>query len=48
LADPKIASRFADMGTPVFPASPADFGGFITSEVEKWAKVVKFANIKPE
>ena len=28
--------------------SPADFGKFIASEIDKWAKVVKFANIKPE
>jgi len=28
--------------------SPADFGKFIASEIDKWAKVVRFANIKPE
>jgi hypothetical protein len=28
--------------------SPADFGKFIASEIGKWAKVVRFANIKPE
>ena len=26
----------------------ADFGKFIADETEKWAKVVKFAGIKPE
>jgi len=28
--------------------SPADFGKFIAREIDKWAKVVRFANIKPE
>jgi hypothetical protein len=28
--------------------SPADFGKFVGDETEKWAKVIKFANIKPE
>jgi len=26
----------------------AEFGKFITAEIEKWAKVVKFADIKVE
>ena len=47
LADPKLKSRFADLGATVFIGSPADFGKFITDETEKWAKVVKFAGIKP-
>ena len=48
LADPKIRARLADLGgTPLF-GSPADFGKLIVEETEKWAKVVKFADIKPE
>jgi tripartite-type tricarboxylate transporter receptor subunit TctC len=47
LADPKLKARFADLGATVFIGSPADFGKFITDETEKWAKVVKFAGIKP-
>jgi hypothetical protein len=27
---------------------PAEFGKHIADETEKWAKVIKFANIKPE
>ena len=38
----------ADLGGTVLPVSPADFGKFIADETEKWAKVVKFAGIKPE
>jgi hypothetical protein len=28
--------------------SPADFGKFIADDTEKWAKVIRAANIKPE
>jgi tripartite-type tricarboxylate transporter receptor subunit TctC len=48
LADPKIKARFADVGTTPFAGSPSDFGKLIAEETEKWAKVVKFASIKPE
>ena len=46
LADPKIKARLADLGSMVFPGSPADFGKFIADETEKWGKVIKFAGIK--
>jgi tripartite-type tricarboxylate transporter receptor subunit TctC len=48
LADPKLKARLADLGYDTFPTSPAVFGQFITAETEKWARVVKFAGIKPE
>jgi tripartite-type tricarboxylate transporter receptor subunit TctC len=48
LADPKLKARFADLGATVFVGSPADFGKYIADETEKWAKVVKFAGIKPD
>ena len=48
LADPKLKARFADLGLTVFPGSPADFGKLIADETEKWAKVIRAANIKPE
>jgi tripartite-type tricarboxylate transporter receptor subunit TctC len=48
LADPKIKARLADLGGTPLVGSPADFGKLIADETEKWAKVVKFANIKPE
>ena len=47
LADPKIKARLADLGGDVLAVSPADFGKFIADETEKWAKVIKFAGIKP-
>jgi tripartite-type tricarboxylate transporter receptor subunit TctC len=48
LADPAIKTRIADLGGTVLAISPSEFGKLITDETEKWAKVVKFANIKPE
>jgi tripartite-type tricarboxylate transporter receptor subunit TctC len=48
LADPKMKARLSDLGGTVLPGSPADFGKLIADETEKWAKVIKFAGIKPE
>jgi tripartite-type tricarboxylate transporter receptor subunit TctC len=48
LADPKIKTRFADLGAVVLPMSPADFGKLIADETEKWGKVIRAANIKAE
>jgi tripartite-type tricarboxylate transporter receptor subunit TctC len=48
LADPQVKARFADMGLEPMLMTPAEFGKFITEETEKYGKVVKFANIKPE
>ena len=48
LSDPKIKARLAELGATTLPGSSADFGKLIVEETEKWAKVVKFANIKPE
>jgi tripartite-type tricarboxylate transporter receptor subunit TctC len=47
-ADPRMKARFADIGGEALPGSPATFGKFIAEETEKWAKVVKFAGMKPE
>jgi tripartite-type tricarboxylate transporter receptor subunit TctC len=48
LADPKLGARLADLGGTVLAGSAADFGKLIAEETEKWAKVVKFADIKPD
>jgi len=48
LADHKIKERLADVGSTPVIGSAADFGKFIADETEKWAKVMKLANIKPE
>jgi tripartite-type tricarboxylate transporter receptor subunit TctC len=48
LVDPKIKARLADLGGTTLTGSPAEFGKLIAEETEKWAKVIKFAGIKPE
>jgi tripartite-type tricarboxylate transporter receptor subunit TctC len=48
LTDPKLKARLADLGATPLPGSPADFGKLVAEDIEKWAKVIKFANIKPE
>jgi tripartite-type tricarboxylate transporter receptor subunit TctC len=47
LVDPKFIARVADLGGTVLGGSPTEFGNLITEETDKWAKVVKFAGIKP-
>jgi tripartite-type tricarboxylate transporter receptor subunit TctC len=47
-ADPTFKARLANVGGSALLGSPADFGKLIAEETEKWAKVIKFANIKPE
>jgi tripartite-type tricarboxylate transporter receptor subunit TctC len=48
LADPKMQARLADLGGTVLPGTPADFGKLIAEETERWAKVIRAANIRPE
>jgi tripartite-type tricarboxylate transporter receptor subunit TctC len=48
LADPKIRARIADIGGTVLAGSAAEVGKLIAEETEKWAKVIRAANIKPE
>jgi tripartite-type tricarboxylate transporter receptor subunit TctC len=48
LADPTMKARLADLGGDVLALSPADFGKLIADETEKWGKVIRAANIKPE
>jgi tripartite-type tricarboxylate transporter receptor subunit TctC len=48
LDDPKMKARLADLGGTVLSGSPADFGNLIADETEKWGKVIRAANIKPE
>ncbi|HEY2228085.1 MAG TPA: tripartite tricarboxylate transporter substrate binding protein [Xanthobacteraceae bacterium] len=48
LADPKMKARFADIGGEALAGSPAAFGKLIAAETEKWGKVVRAANLKPE
>jgi tripartite-type tricarboxylate transporter receptor subunit TctC len=48
LADPKFKQRVAEIGGTIFASSPAEFGRYIANDTEKWAKVIRAANIKVE
>jgi tripartite-type tricarboxylate transporter receptor subunit TctC len=48
LNDSKVEARLDDVGVTVLAGSPADLGTLIAEETEKWAKVVRAANIKPD
>jgi tripartite-type tricarboxylate transporter receptor subunit TctC len=48
LDDPKMKARLADLGGTPLPGSPVQFGKLIAEETEKWGKVIRAANIKPE
>ena len=45
---PSVKARLAELGGEAAPMTRSDFGKLIASETEKWAKVVKFAGIKPD
>jgi tripartite-type tricarboxylate transporter receptor subunit TctC len=48
LANPRIRARLAEAATAPMPLSPVPFGALIAQETERWGKVIKSANIKPE
>jgi tripartite-type tricarboxylate transporter receptor subunit TctC len=48
LADPQMKARLAELGGTVLAGTPADFGKLIADETDKWGKVIRAANIKPE
>lgn len=45
MKDPDTVKKFAEQGADVVTTSPEEFGRFVQSEIEKWTKVVKAANI---
>jgi tripartite-type tricarboxylate transporter receptor subunit TctC len=48
LAEPDVKARLTELGGEPMVGSPQAFGAMIAAETEKWAKVVKFADIKVE
>jgi tripartite-type tricarboxylate transporter receptor subunit TctC len=48
LAEPRIKARLTELGAIAMPLSPAEYGKLIADDIEKWAKVIRAANIKPE
>jgi tripartite-type tricarboxylate transporter receptor subunit TctC len=48
LADPNMKVRLSNLGAEPMLMTPGEFGKFIADEIEKWAKVIRAANIKAE
>jgi tripartite-type tricarboxylate transporter receptor subunit TctC len=48
LAAPQLKARLTDLGSTPLMGSPTDFGKLIVEETEKWGRVIRAANIKPE
>ena len=46
ITEPATNAKLAALGATVVASSPEDFRKFIAAEIKKWAKVIKFANIK--
>lgn len=46
LAQPEVRERFLEQGLDPAPSTPEQFGAYIRSEIEKWGRVAKAANLK--
>ncbi|HEY7296980.1 MAG TPA: tripartite tricarboxylate transporter substrate binding protein [Xanthobacteraceae bacterium] len=46
LADPKLGARIVELGYATFASSRAEFSKFVVEYTDKWAKVIRAANIK--
>ena len=46
LAEPKLKARLADLGGTVFTGKPDDFRVYVSGEIDKWGKVIKFSGAK--
>ena len=45
---PALLERYAQVGNRCPGGTPEQFRAYIASETDKWAKVIRFANVKPE
>ena len=48
LAEPKIKAEYSNLGNTPVSSTPEEFSELIADDTDKWANVVKFADIKPE
>ena len=48
LTDAEMQAQLTNLGAVPMPMTPAEFGKLIAYEIDKWAKVIKFAGIKPD
>ena len=46
LAAPEVKNVWASQGATIGPNNPKDMGGFVSSEIARWARVAKSANIQ--
>jgi tripartite-type tricarboxylate transporter receptor subunit TctC len=47
VADSNFKRRLAEFGNTVLSGWPADFGKLMMDDTEKWASIIRAANIKP-
>ena len=47
LADAPVRTRFRELGATVMPGSPAQFGGFMRTETDRYRRLIRAARIKP-
>jgi tripartite-type tricarboxylate transporter receptor subunit TctC len=45
LQDERVKARLAELGGILIAGTPADFGKVVAEETDKWAKVIKSANV---
>ena len=48
LKSPELLAQFAREGAAVVEMSSPEFGRYMETEMAKWARVIKEANIKPQ
>jgi tripartite-type tricarboxylate transporter receptor subunit TctC len=48
LADPRLNARLGELGGTALAGAAAEFGKLIAEDTEKWGKVVRAANMRPE
>jgi tripartite-type tricarboxylate transporter receptor subunit TctC len=48
VAEPNMKARLVGLGLQPMSLTSAEFGKFIADQIDKWAKVIRAANIKPE
>lgn len=46
--DPQVAARLDNLGGLPVTSTPDEFAAFTRSEIERWGKIIRAANIKPE
>jgi len=48
LADPKMKARIVELGATPMPGTAAEFTAFVTTETEKWGRVVRVSGARAD